>query len=92
MACAPAQIPHRFDRDFCIGQRISYGLMLDDRMNASTPFNPSEVQGKLRAASAAGSDATGCSAIVAVMLTIWPEPARSIQVAAFCERWKNPQD
>jgi hypothetical protein len=26
-----------------------------------------------------------------VTLTMWPEPARSIQVAAFCERWKTPK-
>src|SRR6516165_2531925 len=36
VACAPAQIPRRFDRDFCIGKRIAYSLMLDNRMNAST--------------------------------------------------------
>src|SRR6516225_8227588 len=47
MACAPAQIPHRFDRDFCIGQRVSHRLMLDDWRNASAPFYPGEVQCKV---------------------------------------------
>jgi hypothetical protein len=38
------------------------------------------------AASPAGNDATGCSAIVVVMLTMWPEPIRSIEAAAFCDK------
>src|ERR1700722_17212696 len=47
MAGAPAQIAYRFDRGLCIGQGVSDGLVLDDRVNAAALFSAGKMKHKL---------------------------------------------
>ena len=93
MGCRPAR--KACIAGACIGVSITPGETAFTRIPRPAYSIPSARVTALRpplvrAASAEGSDATGCSAIAAVMLTIWPEPACRMRDAARCEMWKNP--